>query len=216
MVGEPPGVWPSHARTRTRVIRRRRSPAHLRRAFAPEPLACPFIGRPRPAAAIPPNHALAPACGYAATTRRAQEIRDRHPARFPPRPGAVFFLQRQGPPRAVSAETTHRRNRPQGFVPDQARYTPQTQADQRRLHLLLPVPRPCCVIAGRCGCCGGCVAEQRRKSPAKSRLLRCCGSAGETPSAKEWPDFRSPAEVTCLPSRPCAARRSPIPMPVSA
>jgi len=80
---------PPNARTRTRAIRRRRSPAHLRRAFAPEPLACPFIGRPRQAAAIPPNHALAPACRYAATTRRARA----GTPRIPSRPGAVFFLQ---------------------------------------------------------------------------------------------------------------------------
>src|SRR6516162_11862079 len=31
---------------------------------------------------------------------------------------------------------------------------------------MLLVSRLCCVIAGRCGCCGGCVAEQQRKSPA--------------------------------------------------
>jgi len=72
-------------------------------------------------------------------------------------------------------------DRPSLGVPDQAPCAEQAQAEPSLQPLAAarpPVPPLCSVIAGRCGCCGGCVAEQRQKSPAKSRLLRCCGCAG--------------------------------------
>jgi len=46
---------------------------------------------------IPSHLALAPACQYAVTSRRARAVRGRHPARFPPRPGQFSFFSAKDP-----------------------------------------------------------------------------------------------------------------------
>ena len=124
----PSRVWPSLARPRQRESVRR-SPrsanvAQVARNNGPAAASCPSpIGprptlgrcrcRPRQQPSSPPTVLDGRACRYAVTTRRARAVSAGTP-RFPPRPAAVFFLRRQGPPRPMSTETmegAHRRNR---------------------------------------------------------------------------------------------------------
>jgi len=132
----------SPSRPRTRVTRRRRSPrsANVGQVACPAAACCPspmasrptLVGRcrSRPRQRQPcPNRALASECRYAIATRWAREVQDRHPARIPSRPVAVFFFRREGPPRAVSDETTYRRNRPAGARAGAARCAEPPQAD---------------------------------------------------------------------------------------
>src|SRR5215470_14715301 len=66
-----------------------------------------------------------------------------------------------------------------------------------------PVPHQRCAIGAVAAAVADCLAKQQRKSPAKSKLLRGCGSTGETGGAPPQAiSARHLIETTARPFRP--------------
>ena len=111
----------------------------------------------------------------------------------------------QQAPELRAADTRRDRHRDDRAGAAQPRAKP---AGCRRFKLRTTVP-PRCASVHVAAAVADSVAEQRSKSPAKSRLLRCCGSTGRIGAAPAHP-VRRPhfTETTARPSAPHPRHRT--------
>lgn len=108
----------------------------------------------------------------------ARAVSCRHPARFPPRPGPVFFLQREGPARAVCTETTKGGASARSVRRHSRRTKPRVQSNLKLIRSLQPWPpflpsvRGCVALSRAvAGAVADGVAEQQRKRTCKIKSV---------------------------------------------